>query len=173
MKLIDKLNQLDACSGRIEYVADQSAYDAWHNCKRGDWMLWIAEEQNIDFRVLVKASIECFKLVEHLLVDRTCINALRAAKRYSEGICEHHDLICACSNASRVICGNVDYSAAFHASFSSVYLSGVKANISAVHVAKSTAYDIPYDYKYAAEMNTLKECADICRKIIPFESLGL
>jgi hypothetical protein len=39
----EKLEKLHSCDGAIEYVKTQkSAILAWHNCPRGDWMLWIA-----------------------------------------------------------------------------------------------------------------------------------
>jgi hypothetical protein len=57
-----KLEKLNVCSGVIDYVKSQkSVISAWQNCKRGDWMLWLAKELNVDDKKLTMVKDMCDK----------------------------------------------------------------------------------------------------------------
>ena len=44
-----KLKKLNACEDAIKYVRNQkSPEEAWNNCSRGDWMLWLARRLDVD-----------------------------------------------------------------------------------------------------------------------------
>ena len=58
------LNKLNACSDAVKW-ADQfkSMQEVWDNCKRGDWMLWLAGkvcggQRSKSRKVLVSAACE-------------------------------------------------------------------------------------------------------------------
>ncbi len=55
----DKLQQIDACDEAIEWVGSRSAAEAWRDCPRGDWMLWLLARVGADRRRIVLAACEC------------------------------------------------------------------------------------------------------------------
>lgn len=47
----------------IDTCIDSFGYDfsnIWHNCKRLDWLLWIAEHLNLDKKIMTAAKVICF-----------------------------------------------------------------------------------------------------------------
>ncbi len=59
MKFSEKLNEMDACSEAVEWVGKRGVKTAWRDCKRGDWMLWLAGRLDIDRNLLVLAACDC------------------------------------------------------------------------------------------------------------------
>ena len=49
--------------------ADESAYDLWRSCPRGDWLLWLATEAGVDRRQITLAACACARLVLDLVPD--------------------------------------------------------------------------------------------------------
>jgi len=41
MKLKDHLQKMEACGPAIKWVGNKTLYQAWRQCKRADWMLWL------------------------------------------------------------------------------------------------------------------------------------
>jgi hypothetical protein len=58
----DKLQQIDACDEAIEWVGSRSAAEAWRDCPRGDWMLWLLARVGADRRRIVLAACECARM---------------------------------------------------------------------------------------------------------------
>jgi hypothetical protein len=55
-----KLIELDTCSPAVTWAAAQTTYaEAWENCERGDWLLWLAGRLEVDQKLLVKAGCAC------------------------------------------------------------------------------------------------------------------
>ena len=162
MKVTKILEKLSACSEGVDYIADQSAVDAWNNCKRGDWMLWIASRRGVDIRILTKAKVECAKLVEHLMTDERSINALRVAEKFANGEATNEELVAA-------------YAAAAAAAAAAAYAAyAADAAYAAAAAAAADAADAAADAAaYATRLETLKKCADICRQTIDFDLLDI
>jgi hypothetical protein len=57
--LRDLLARLGACPEAIEWAGKRRPRAAWDACERGDWLLWIAEKQGVDRRLLVRAACAC------------------------------------------------------------------------------------------------------------------
>lgn len=82
----NKLERLSVCRAAIEYVKTQkSAKDAWMNCDRGDWMLWLAKRLDVDDRKLTLAKARCAEQVRHLMKDKRSLDALDACVKYANG----------------------------------------------------------------------------------------
>jgi len=57
-----KLSKINACPDACEWVRLQKNYkEAWQNCDRGDWMLWLAKRLNVDDRKFTMAKAMCDK----------------------------------------------------------------------------------------------------------------
>lgn len=88
-----KLEKTGACSSAISYVRTQKSYvDAWNNCPRGDWMLWIASKLRIDKRLLTLAIGRCAETVLHLMQDKRSKKAVQAAIDYGHGLIGDEEL---------------------------------------------------------------------------------
>ena len=95
-----KLEKLNACGEAILYVRTQkSVAEAWKNCERGDWMLWIAKKLNVDDRKLTMTKATCVKQVEHLLKDQRSKDALQACFDYATGRISREELNILAENA--------------------------------------------------------------------------
>ena len=196
------LKQLNACTSGREWADAQIDYKtAWENCERGDWMLWIAQKQNIDIRILTKAKVECAKLVEHLMKDERSINALRVAEKFADGLATREEMGAAYADAAAYAAASGAYAAyaaadaaAVYATDAAVYAADAAvdadADADAADAAYAAAYAAAAAYAYAdadaadaayaaadayadayARKNTLKRSAEICRQYIDFDLL--
>jgi len=56
------LERLGACREAADWYDGRDSEQAWAECERGDWMLWVAGKLNVDRKVLVAAACECAEL---------------------------------------------------------------------------------------------------------------
>lgn len=96
-----KLEKFAPCSSAREYMRTQkSSTEAWMNCQRGDWMLWIAKQLNVDDKALTMAKAMCAKQVEHLMKDQRSKDALQACFDYVNGKITREELNAAAAYAA-------------------------------------------------------------------------
>jgi hypothetical protein len=75
-----EIDVFDPCNEGKEFRDKYSSFkDAWNNCPRGDWMLWIANKLNVDIRVLTLTKGYCANTVIHLMKDKRSKLAVKAA----------------------------------------------------------------------------------------------
>ena len=88
------LKQLSACSDAIEWVATQkNATEAWANCERGDWMMWLLARTSAkklgskQHRDLVRAVCKCARLSLKYVPkgEKRPFAAIRAAEKWADG----------------------------------------------------------------------------------------
>jgi hypothetical protein len=138
-----KLEKISACSDAREWVATQKNYkEAWQNCERGDWMLWLAKRLRVDDRKLTLAKFKCANQVRHLMKDQRSLDALDAAEKYGNGEIGRDELDAAAY-------------AAYAAADAAAYAAYAAADAAAA-----------YDAAYAAKKESLKRSADFCREIL-------
>lgn len=60
-ELILLLEELNACDEAIEWLSEfaGSPEEAWLQCERGDWMLWLLDELQADRKKLVWTACQC------------------------------------------------------------------------------------------------------------------
>jgi hypothetical protein len=87
MTHIDKLKSLNACEDAVNWASQFStSQDAWDNCKRSDWMIWIIDNQKwLPDKDLRLFAVRCARDVQHLMKDERSINAINVAERYANG----------------------------------------------------------------------------------------
>lgn len=109
-KKID-ISKFRPCAPGLKWYNDfeGSSLDAWNNCPRGDWMLWIAYELNVDERKLVLAKGLCAETVIHFMKDERSRKAVKAAIDYGKGYISKEDLTAAAFAADAAF---ADYDAA-------------------------------------------------------------
>ena len=88
-----RLDKFHPCLDAREWMLTQkNATEAWNNCERGDWMLWIAKKLNVDDRKLTMAKAMCAKQVEHLMKDQRSKDAIQACIDYFNGLITREEL---------------------------------------------------------------------------------
>ena len=81
-----RIENLSACKEAVVWLKTQkNSIEAWKNCERGDWMLWLAKKLKVDDKKLTMAKAMCAKQVEHLMKDQRSKDALQACFDYVNG----------------------------------------------------------------------------------------
>jgi hypothetical protein len=74
---------LSPCNEWVEYRKQYSSdQEAWENCPRGDWMLWIAFNLQVNIHTLTLTKGYCAKTVIHLTKDQRSKDAIKAAIQF-------------------------------------------------------------------------------------------
>jgi hypothetical protein len=172
------ISEFYPCKEGVEYYAKKSSFrKAWNDCPRGDWMLWIATELEIDHRLLTKAKARCANTVRILMMTQPHIELIEAALRYAAGEIDREELRIHASTAMDALVATIippySYAAATAAIASAV--DTLSAGSAASYAATaSTAYAIVSSdysmakgnslaYESAGKTNQL-QTANICRK---------
>ncbi len=148
-----RLIELGACDDALSWAAGKTAAEAWEQCERGDWLLWWAQKENTDLRVLTLAKARCVKLVIHLMKDERSIKAVEAAENYGLGLIDLAELTAATATASAATAAAASAAAAYAAA----------AAASAAYAAADAA---AYAAAAAAKIETLKKCGNTVRESI-------
>jgi len=177
-----KLEKTGACKEAIFYVRTQKNYEeAWYNCSRGDWMLWIAAKLQIDKRLLTLTKGKCAATVLRLMKDKRSKKAVKAAIDYGHGLIGDEELKNAAyaaydaAYAAYAACGIDAASASAYAAYASAYAAYASAyaayaatDAAASASASASAYASAAATDAAREKN-LQETADICRDLLTKE----
>jgi hypothetical protein len=173
-----KLEKLNACSSALRWVSEQkNQQQAWDDCKRGDWMLWLlgklsGEPESKKRKKLVLTACECARLSLHLVEDgeeRPRI-AIETAEKWTRGKATIDEVIKA-AYASAAAAAAYDSAAAYaaaDAAYAAAYAAYDAAD--AASAAADAAAAAAYASAAAAAVmrtTTLQQCADIVRKHYP------
>ncbi len=72
-----EIEKYSPCEKAVIFRAKFKSFkEAWDNCPRGDWMLWIAKRLGVDFKTMTLAKVRCAQTVIHLMKDERSLNAL-------------------------------------------------------------------------------------------------
>ena len=175
-----EIEKYNPCIEAVDYRSKFNTFEeAWNNCERGDWMLWIAQKVGVDLRTLTKAKVKCAMLVQHLMKDERSTEALKVALDYSEGNATIEELYNASASA------NTAATAAYvDAAFSAFSISATRADASAyaataaaaaATAGATAAYATAYLTTTASvtQAELLKEASEICREELTNEVLNL
>jgi len=175
------------------YDACKSSEEAWNNCSRGDWMLWITSKLGVDIKILTLAKVHCALTVKHLMKDKRSIKALEMALKFVNGKATLEELKIAAdaayaaayinythaANVADDACANAANAAAYAADVANA-VAYATTNTTAYAAANAAAYaaDAIYaDYAYtaytdiytvadAAKIKNQLKTANICRKYL-------
>ncbi len=53
------LRGLHTCSAARTWAKGKTAYQAWHECDRADWLLWFANALSLDYKLIRWARHKC------------------------------------------------------------------------------------------------------------------
>ena len=91
---ISYLKELNACSEAVEWSGQfETSQEAWDNCERGDWMLWLlgkqaGEPESKSRKKIVLAACECARLsLKHIpKTEKRPLEAIQTAEKWAKGI---------------------------------------------------------------------------------------
>jgi hypothetical protein len=156
----EQLENINACEEALNWVKDKTLQEAFTTCERADWMLWAYARLYPDnLRELTLAKGHCANTVRHLMKDDTSIAAVDAAIQFGEGKISRKELNAAAdaANAAAYATNAATYAAAATAAASTTATTTAAA---AAYTAATAAAFV------AAQKQSLKEQADICRKYL-------
>jgi hypothetical protein len=165
----DLLIELNVCEEAFEWAGNKTI-EQFIDCDRGDWLLWLAKEIDINNQKLTLAKGHCANTVRHLMLDERSRNAVDTAIKYGEGQASEEELNVAYTSAADAYYDAYAYSDSSDAAYAAYVASAAAADAydaayaSAVYVAVYAVSDT-YDADYAKKKNQLKT-ANICRKYI-------
>ena len=81
----DDLRAMGACSAAVEWVGDRTLEQAWAECERADWMLWLYRRRKPDKRICVTLAIAFAERVAHLTTAPEAKAAVDAARGWLAG----------------------------------------------------------------------------------------
>jgi hypothetical protein len=188
----NKLGALGACFDSIEYAKTQPDFQtAWDNCKRGDWMLWLATKlpAQVTRQQLVFTACQCARLALPYTKDArilTCIEVTEAWTRNEATINQVKQARNAAAYVAYAAAAAADAAAdaAAYAAYAAAYVAAyvayaadaatsaadaaayAAADAAADAAAYAAAYAAADAAAYAARNKTLLKCADIVRQHI-------
>lgn len=171
---IMELMKMTYCNDGVEYFRTKpNLYEAWNDCKRGDWMLDFARKLGVENRKLFLAKARCaqtaFHLIEHSKVLK---KGVEIAEKYGTDQCDKEDLIFAINNVQKKVSkmtllpADIVYSALSD----DYWLAGYTAVCTSINI-KNAAILNGFSVHDAEDMKTenLLKTADICREILTDE----
>lgn len=153
MKFRDELQNLGACHEAIAWVSERTLEQAWCECARPDWMLWLCGRLNIDTRRC--AGLFALR-VWHLVApeaELSCAWAIDCALRGADA--EEREAAYAAADAA--------YAATYAAADAPAYAA---ANAAAYAAYAANAAANAADAAYARSLEYCAQC-DIIREEIP------
>lgn len=88
-----EISKFNPCDDAVAFRSQFKTFkEAWEQCPRGDWMLWIAQKLKVDYRTLTRAKAKCALTVRHLMEDQRSVNACEVALKYADGEATRQEL---------------------------------------------------------------------------------
>lgn len=173
------LQELNACDPAKKWVDNKTIEQAWEECERGDWMLWLLSALSCDKRLLTLAKGKCAETVLHLMKDPTSKNAVKAAIAFGNNEITETELKNAAADAYADAYAATAYAYyAAHAAAAAAYATYADADAAATHADDALGYAAYADADTHARdaYNAIRNenralTADIIRKIITVEEI--
>ena len=134
-----------ACPPGQDWAKDKTIEQAIDECHRGDWLLWLAKELNVEKRLMVGTAGHCANTVRDLMKDERSRNCVDVCIRYGNGEATDEELAKAAAAAAAAD------AAADAAWAAAAYAAAAWAAAWAAYAAADAA-------------KNQKQTADICRK---------
>lgn len=167
-----------ACEPALTWLGDRDPETAWRECPRADWMLWAAGKLDVDRKTLVTIACRIARKVLHLVPtgeDRPRI-AIETTERWVRGESTIEEVQAARRNADAYAV--VAYAAVAKAAAAAACAAATAASRSAAAACAAATADANDDddddateaAAYAREQMQ-RECADIVREVLPWETI--
>src|SRR3990167_2456904 len=85
-KLVNILENLNACHKSIKWLSGvDNIQQAWEQCERGDWMLWVLANLKADRKKVVLSACGCARLSLRFNPDERVLHAIETAEAWTAG----------------------------------------------------------------------------------------
>ena len=179
----ETLERLKACPEAVGWVGDRSPEAAWQECERGDWLLWVSAKIDVPRPLVVLAACGCARLALRYVPegeDRLRV-AIETAEAWARGGPDAPSLDAVrdtadAANAANAAAYYAAADAATYAANAAAYYAAnaaayAPADVVATAAADAAANAVNARPRGAARRETLKTCADIVRRNIPFAAI--
>ena len=183
------LSKLSVCSdARVFCRGHKTIKAAWLACERGDWLLWFAGKLDIDRKVLVFVACQCARLVLKNTTDKRVLKCIEITERWTADNAMIEEMITARRDAAdaadaaayaayayAAAYAAYAYAAAAAAAYAAAADAADAAAAYAAYAAAAAADAAAYaaaDAADATRKETLKICADLVRKYIPWSVIA-
>ena len=159
------LENLNACNNALEWAGNRkTSKAAWLSCPRADWLLWLAEEIEIDINLIILAACDVAESVLHFVPEdedrpRKAIETTRA---FMAGKATKQEVRAAAWTADTAYAAARAARAAARAARVAASAARVAASNAAVYAAAEAGCD-------SAWVEKQKQLADIVLQRIPWE----
>lgn len=137
-----ELDKYAPCKDALKFRRQHKTFEeAWQNCPRGDWMLWIAQKVGVNIRTLTLAKGYCAKTVIHLMKDERSVNAVKTSIRFGRYLATKEELYAASAAAADAYDAAYAVYDADAASYAAAYAASDAAADAASYAAASAASD--------------------------------
>jgi hypothetical protein len=148
-----------ACDDAREWAGTMTIEEIVDQCHRGDWLLWLAKEVDIELQAFILAKGHCANTVRHLMQDERSVKAIDIAIAFGEGNVTKDELRAAASAAASA------HGAAAHGVADAYGAAAAhSAAAGAAYAAAGAAYAV--GAASDARMQNQTETANLCRKYI-------
>lgn len=176
-RLTEYLAAYGACEEAIDYCQkSKSIDDAWDNCERADWMLWMMYPLGVHPEIRLKARLACLGRVRDIIskhspllgkefADIIDVMSILVSKLDAKGIHAHPDYQ---RSIKTVFDAAANWPKHLPFVFPNTVFSGISIEASPTN-ASSLAFDIARLEEYycgKTKEESLKEQSDICRSIL-------
>jgi hypothetical protein len=154
MKLDELLKKLNACNDAVFYAEGKTLEQAWNECVRGDWMLWLAQKLGVPEKgALGLAKCAVVRQVWHLMANRSK-NAVEIKEKWCRGEATDEEM-----------------QAAVHAAEAAASADAAARAAWAAWAAWAAANAAWAAWAAAEETASLKSSAEIVRREIPLSMM--
>jgi hypothetical protein len=161
MKAKDLIRKYAPCLEAVQWVGRRSVEEAWKECDRGDWLLWIAARVGVEHKKVVFAACQCVRLALPRVRagENRPRKAIETAEAWCKGKAKRKDV----RDAAYAALAYADTPADIDAAYAAFAYTDTPADIDATFTsAIYTAIAAPT----AARATKLSKCADIVRQHI-------
>jgi len=135
-KFIKKIKKLNACPSSIKWLSSQTTLkQAWENCTRGDWLLWLIAALDVNERKLFLAKGLIAHEIIHSMNDERSIAAVQAAIDYGRSIIDKDELEKAADDALDAVVASIAYSNTIDATYDTITAAAEYAAYAATNAA--------------------------------------
>ena len=95
-EVMELLNKLNACQEAKLWAAGKTLSQAWQECQRADWMLWLLGRSQIDKKTIATIAVEFAETCVHNAKDYPAVaECITTAKKYLSGQATQEELAAA------------------------------------------------------------------------------
>lgn len=97
---MELLNELNACQDAKQWAAGKTLSQAWQECQRSDWMLWLLGRSQIDKKTIATIAVEFAETCVHNAKNYPAVaECITTVKKYLSGQATQEELAAAESSA--------------------------------------------------------------------------